>query len=160
MAAVLPSSQRPHRFAPRPGHGRRLEETEGFEAQPVHEPPRTCRPTTICSWSIPKRRTVEKGSASVEGFDRGVICLKHKSCSGHDFRPEKRWWRTQWWPGDPFVAQSVEGAPTRGFWRKLRFPNLVLARKARWKGHVRKGKRADELDLDTPLRLHKRPRGF
>jgi hypothetical protein len=45
------------------------------------------------------------------------------------------------------------------FWRQLGFPNLVLARKARWKGHVKKSDLPEE--LDTPYKLKgKRPRGF
>jgi hypothetical protein len=42
----------------------------------------------------------------------------------------------------------------------LGFPNLVRARKARWKGHVRKGRRLSELEIDSPFKLDKRPRGF
>jgi hypothetical protein len=46
------------------------------------------------------------------------------------------------------------------YWRALGFPNLVLARKARWKGHVRKGQRPRQLEIDSPFKLDKRPRGF
>jgi len=37
------------------------------------------------------------------------------------------------------------------YWRKLGFPNLVRDLKARWKGHVRKGKHTAGVELDTPL---------
>jgi hypothetical protein len=49
------------------------------------------------------------------------------------------------------------------FWRRLGFPNLVLARKARWKGHVKKSelKRQELEKARTPFALEgKRPRGF
>src|SRR5262245_48389130 len=55
----------------------------------------------------------------------------------------------------PFTSRSAlselnrwKGRRRAAYWRKLGFPNLVLAKKARWKGHVRKGKRAGELGLD------------
>jgi len=48
------------------------------------------------------------------------------------------------------------------FWRALGFPNLVLARKARWKGHVKKSeqKRQELERVRTPFALPGRPRGF
>jgi hypothetical protein len=51
------------------------------------------------------------------------------------------------------------------YWRRLGFPNLVLARKARWKGHVKKSELRHQREglLDaaaTPFALPKRPRGF
>jgi hypothetical protein len=56
--------------------------------------------------------------------------------------------------------QRNAGLHRAAYWRRLGFINLVLARKARWKGHVRKGERAGEIELDTPFRLPKRRRGF
>jgi hypothetical protein len=53
----------------------------------------------------------------------------------------------------PFNSRTANAARNRlarlhraASWRKLGFPNLVLVRKARWKGHGRK--RPDEVDLD------------
>jgi hypothetical protein len=47
------------------------------------------------------------------------------------------------------------------YWRTLGFPNLVLARQARWRGYVKKSDRPREVELDTPYKLEgKRPRGF
>ena len=58
-------------------------------------------------------------------------------------------------------AMELEAPDKRAaFWRQLGFPNLVLARKARWKNHVRKADRANDLELDTPFKLDKRPRGY
>jgi hypothetical protein len=55
-------------------------------------------------------------------------------------------------PPRAFVPSNRwKGRRRAAFWRKLGFTNLVLARKARWKGHPRKGKRAAE--LDTPFKL-------
>lgn len=51
------------------------------------------------------------------------------------------------------------GMHRAAFWRRLGFPNLVLARKARWKGHVRKDQVGD-VEFDSPFKLPKRPRGF
>ena len=72
----------------------------------------------------------------------------------------------------PFTHENGLSCRNRGagrkraaFWRALGFTNLVLARKARWKGHVRKSelKRQREGLLEpsaTPFVLDKRPRGF
>jgi hypothetical protein len=65
----------------------------------------------------------------------------------------------------PFNSESAnrarakaQGLARAAFWREQGFPNLVLARKARWKGHVRKDQR--EIEIDSPFKLDKRPRGF
>jgi hypothetical protein len=48
------------------------------------------------------------------------------------------------------------------FWRAQGFPNLVLARKARWKGHVKKSERERQAaeKAHTPNTLDKSPWGF
>jgi len=52
------------------------------------------------------------------------------------------------------------GRKRAAFWRSLGFPNLVLARKAGWKGHVRRDQRPKGFTLDTGLKLPWPPRGF
>ena len=66
-------------------------------------------------------------------------------------------------PTGAFIAyQRNAGLHRAAYWRRLGFPNLVLARKARWTGHVKKADRlkAQEIELDTPFKLLKRPRFF
>lgn len=59
---------------------------------------------------------------------------------------------------DPrFARCRVNGRKRAAFWRLQGFPNLVLARAARWKGHVKK---TDAAKLETPFKLDGRPRGF
>lgn len=72
----------------------------------------------------------------------------------------------------PFTHENGYACRCRGaglaraaYWRALGFPNLVLARKARWKDHVKKSelKRQREGLLEptaTPFALPGRPRGF
>jgi hypothetical protein len=50
------------------------------------------------------------------------------------------------------------GGPKGSLLARFGFPNRAFARKARWKGHVRKEARL--LELDTPFKLDKRPPGF
>jgi len=66
----------------------------------------------------------------------------------------------------PFTSETGFSAYQRNatllrnaYWRALGYPNLVLARAARWKGHVKKADRAREL-ADPWLVDGKRPRGF
>jgi len=48
------------------------------------------------------------------------------------------------------IARCIRiGRNRAAFWRKLGFPNLVLARQARWRGHKKKSEPAEQ-----------RPRGF
>jgi hypothetical protein len=59
------------------------------------------------------------------------------------------------------ARQRMCGLHRAAFWRQLGFPNLVLARKARWKGHLKKSQRPRELEIDSPFAIDgKRPRGF
>jgi hypothetical protein len=57
---------------------------------------------------------------------------------------------------------SRNGKARAAFWRAQGFPNLVRAREARWRGHVKKSeqKRQELEKARTPYALEKRPRGF